>query len=381
MKKKILYNLLCSQPSGDSKYHGGGEYAKKVFKELALNYRDECEISVFYDENRFLDDWIYEILKENKIKHYNISNLKEIEPILASNNFDVYYTGLTSTENEIVFPLKIRKVATIHGMRSVELICDSKLIQYGNIKEKISTILKCLISKRIRNKHIKELKKLVDCFDDVICVSNHSKFAFKVYLNEDEKIKMYYSPIKNHALVTKDIEENILNLYGDYLLFIGGNRWLKNPYRFIEAIVNLIKKRTLSQNIIIVGKLSEKCESLISKYNNIINLDYVSPEELESLYKNCRVFIYPTLNEGFGIPPLEAMRYGTTCIVSGICSLPEIYGDAVYYCNPYDIGEIENRILYALKYPISRLKVIDKFENIQMIQELDLENLCKFIIK
>ena len=102
---------------------------------------------------------------------------------------------------------------------------------------------------------------------------------------------------------------------------------------------------------------------------------------MEQLYAGCRIFLYPTLNEGFGYPPLEAMRYGKTCVVSAVCSLPEICGDAVYYINPYDIGEISTRILEAIDAPMDYEMVLQRYEKILQRQENDLDNLVELIAK
>ena len=56
--------------------------------------------------------------------------------------------------------------------------------------------------------------------------------------------------------------------------------------------------------------------------------------------KKCKAFIHPSLYEGFGLPPLEAMSVGARCIVSNVSSLPEIYGRSVWYIDPYNYNEI-----------------------------------------
>ena len=73
------------------------------------------------------------------------------------------------------------------------------------------------------------------------------------------------------------------------------------------------------------------------------------------------------------------MRYGKTCVVSAVCSLPEVYGDAVYYVNPYDINEIKNRVLRAINEPLDVNIINKKFEEIQRKQNDDIDLLCKLI--
>ena len=78
-------------------------------------------------------------------------------------------------------------------------------------------------------------------------------------------------------------------------------------------------------------------------------MDYVDDIDLENLYANAYSFIYPSLNEGFGYPPIEAMHYGIPVLSSPFSSIPEVCGDAAIYFNPFSIDEIKNRILMILQ--------------------------------
>ena len=130
----------------------------------------------------------------------------------------------------------------------------------------------------------------------------------------------------------------------------------------------------------IYGNLPLRIRKKIKYIDNFMFFDYVSSEELEQAYQSCSVFFYPTLNEGFGLPPFEAMKYGRTCVVSAVCSLPEIYGDAVYYCNPYDLLEMENRILNAVEKPIREEHLKEIIDKIQSKQNQDIAKLCKLLM-
>jgi alpha-1,3-rhamnosyl/mannosyltransferase len=66
----------------------------------------------------------------------------------------------------------------------------------------------------------------------------------------------------------------------------------------------------------------------------------VADETLAALYRSARLFVYPSLYEGFGLPPLEAMASGCPCVVSRAAALPEVLGDAALYCDPCDVRDI-----------------------------------------
>jgi glycosyltransferase involved in cell wall biosynthesis len=81
---------------------------------------------------------------------------------------------------------------------------------------------------------------------------------------------------------------------------------------------------------------------------------YVSDGELRALYQHAACFVYPSLYEGFGLPPLEAMACGCPTIVARAASLPEICGDAALYCDPLDPGDIARRIGEVMESPALR---------------------------
>ena len=74
---------------------------------------------------------------------------------------------------------------------------------------------------------------------------------------------------------------------------------------------------------------------------NMFFTGYLKDEEIKSLMRHCKAFIQPSLNEGFGIPPMEAMSVGADCIVSNAGSLPEVYKNSVWYIDPYDYENID----------------------------------------
>lgn len=71
--KTILFDLLEAQPALTSKFHGGGEYIKAVFKNLVEKYVGEYILVVFFNKNLFLDEWIYNIINDKHIKYYNVT--------------------------------------------------------------------------------------------------------------------------------------------------------------------------------------------------------------------------------------------------------------------------------------------------------------------
>lgn len=383
--KKILFDLYNAQPNGETKFHGGGEYIKRVYGYLLNSYMmKQIELHVFYDKSKFIDEWIIESFKNSMVICHHIENYASLDKLIKLIDFDIFYSGLPSKEYELKNLKKIYSIGTIHGLRKLEMPVDKYTYMYrtgmDSMKSKVLYFLYTFANfNPTEEKNRVAYRKYLDVFDKIITVSNHSKYSMCNFLNVyEDSINVLYSPLK-----IADMQSNEKSLIkGKYILVISCNRWEKNSYRAISAIDGIINHPLLSEyKIVTVGEIPRKIRKKIRHINRYIQYDYVETENLENLYKYCDIFLYPSLNEGFGYPPLEAMKYGKTCIVSGVCSIPEICGDAVIYCNPHDIYEIRNRILMAVQNKKDPHAVYKRFHLIKEKQENDLEKLVRNIVE
>ena len=136
-----------------------------------------------------------------------------------------------------------------------------------------------------------------------------------------------------------------------YFLIVSGNRWEKNALRAIIALDELAANGSLpaDMKVIVTGASSLSIYRYKMKRADVFSFKgYVSDTELAKLYHNAYCLIYPSLNEGFGYPPLEAMYHHVPVIASAICSIPEVCGDAVLYVSPFSVNEIKCRIIQIL---------------------------------
>jgi glycosyltransferase involved in cell wall biosynthesis len=164
-----------------------------------------------------------------------------------------------------------------------------------------------------------------------------------------------YCPRKRVAIPgSSEMAAEVLREFGvsrrQYFLLIIGNRWRKNAFRAIKALDGVFSAYSeIDKNVLILGvdnpDMFVRC---VRNRGKFAFFGYVDEMELELLYQNAYSFIYPTLNEGFGYPPLESMRYGTPVMCSAITSTTEVCGDAVLYFNPFSVDEIKSRILLLL---------------------------------
>lgn len=136
----------------------------------------------------------------------------------------------------------------------------------------------------------------------------------------------------------------LYKIEGDYILAVGSIQPRKNLARLLEAYSDLLRARTHAKlpRLVIVGKRAWLYEETLRSVNllglqdNVLFTGYVPERDLPPLYSGALSFVYPSYFEGFGLPPLEAMRCGAPVITGDRTSLPEVVGDAGLMVDPFD---------------------------------------------
>ncbi len=129
-----------------------------------------------------------------------------------------------------------------------------------------------------------------------------------------------------------------MNLPKNYALYIGN----AYPHKNLEFLIDAWEKIDMPL-VLVCGRsvFYDRLTKLI-KNPNITLIGHV--DDLQDVYKQAKVFVFPTLMEGFGLPPLEAMKAGVPVICSDIPVLHEILGDAALYFNPKDPNDLKNKL-------------------------------------
>jgi glycosyltransferase involved in cell wall biosynthesis len=141
---------------------------------------------------------------------------------------------------------------------------------------------------------------------------------------------------------------NLYGIEGDYILSVGSIQPRKNLSRLIAAYSSLrhAQPGVKLPKLVLAGKrawLYDETLRTISELevgNSVILTGYVPSAHLPALYSGALCFVYPSYFEGFGLPPLEAMKCGSAVIVGNRTSLPEVVGDAAVLVDPFDVEEI-----------------------------------------
>ena len=201
--------------------------------------------------------------------------------------------------------------------------------------------------------------------DHIITVSENTKRDCVKYLGiPPEKITVIpcaASPIF-HPRPEKDVIAFLHNIgiQQPYVFYTGGLSSRKNVERLLDAY-EILCEEGYWHNLLIAGNSPDKthAESIQNRFGDrVIFTGHVPPQTLAYLYCGADMFVYPSLYEGFGIPPLEAMASGTPTITSNTSSLPEVVGDAGIMVDPNSTSEL----YCAMKLVANNKNVRDKLK-------------------
>jgi glycosyltransferase involved in cell wall biosynthesis len=199
--------------------------------------------------------------------------------------------------------------------------------------------------------------------DCILTVSEASKRDILHLFNvAPEKIVVVYNAIDTHFSVTPS-EEAVARVRERYqldhrfVLYVGNIKPHKNLVRLIEAFDELRRGELEDLKLLIIGDQISKLPALRRAvhrhklHKHVRFLGYLGDDQLAILYRLASVFAFPSLYEGFGLPPLEAMASGTPVLTSNVSSLPEVVGDAAMLVNPYDVDDIVDGLRRVLTNP------------------------------
>jgi glycosyltransferase involved in cell wall biosynthesis len=384
--KKVLFDLAATHTGALGSMHGGGVYAEVVFEKLA-SLVEQNTLEVFYFAHKKIAPNILALCEKHGIVEHKINKRSDIQTLVDTGKYHTLYSALPYENFANTDTQKIRFLYTIHGLRELEVPYSTQQWRYSLHWKRIAEWLFAicftqLYLKRTRNRFRKLLQKPNS---QIVTISAHSKYSilqqFGDIVSANDLTKLY-SPLldgKGKAQFLKTDPNDF-----QYFLLINGNRWIKNSYRALKALQRFYSSNPACEVKTLVLGL-DKPPKEFADDDHFIFKGYVSREELESAFATAYAFIYPTLNEGFGYPPLEAMKHGTPVLASAVSAIPEVCGDAVLYFNPYDESEIAIRIAEIYFDKNRRNDLIAKghkrFEEITKSQSDMLVTLCHMIMQ
>jgi glycosyltransferase involved in cell wall biosynthesis len=210
-------------------------------------------------------------------------------------------------------------------------------------------------SRRIYKKNI--LKISIRKADIIVADSHSTKRDIIEYFGvEDEKIKVVHLGVESRFRPIGNVEKYRLrnNLPSKMILNVGTLEPRKNVVTLIKAFKRLREKGFEDYKLVIAGDKGWLYEQIFKDVDHsglkqeILFRGVVSDEDLPMFYNCADIFVYPSLYEGFGLPPLEAMACGIPVITSNTSSLPEVIGDAGIMVDPTDDKSLSDAMYSVL---------------------------------
>jgi len=236
------------------------------------------------------------------------------------------------------YPKELKKVITVYDLVPIKFpqthCIDSILAHKYILKHSLKHTTKIISISYSTKRDITEYFKIPEEKIEVIHLGVDEDYK-PLPENEIEKIKQKY------------------NLNYPFILYVGTLEPRKNIPTLLKAYYKL-KKQGLPYKLVITGKKGWKYRNIFELINRlnlqreVVFTGYVPREDLPALYNAADLFVYPSLYEGFGLPPLEAMACGTPVITSNTSSLPEVVGNAGIMVNPYDVNGLAKAMYEVL---------------------------------
>jgi len=328
---------------------GVGRYTYEITNRILNDKALEFYFYYGYFSKKFILPYSNNQIKNVKALIFNYTILRKIFRRLL-----FFYTKFSNKKFDLYWEPNFVPLKNIKARKVVTSIHDFSFMLYKDFhpKERIEFFENNFFQNIYRS-------------NVIICFSNFTKREILERLNLDEKrVKVIY-----HG-----IDHNLFKIYNNFKLNF------KLPKKFILSVGSIEPRKNLKGLLTAYSKLpidikneyhlvlagfkgwnNKEILDLIEKNKRYIHyLGYVSDLELAQIYNLASLFIYPSFYEGFGLPPLEAMACGTPVITSNVSSLPEVGGEAVVYCNPYDVEDIKNKIEMVIKDEVLQKEMIKK---------------------
>lgn len=319
---------------------GIGRILLEFLREIKERHKD---INFILFDNQYTNSLLF----QDVLKNYKKVIIKEkftlwwdqiqLKNAIKKNNIDVFFSPYYK------IPL-LTKTKTILSIFDVTYLLVEPYNTYFRSKLYLKNFIK-LASKKAQ--------KILTC-------SNYTKNDLLKILNlPKEKIEVAYLGVSSKfKIIHKNNEmELVKKKYGidnKYLLYVGNFKPHKNVKRLIDAYNLLPETIKREYNLVLAGgeskRLTKSNKQLgLSDLQSTINVGHILDEDLPALYSSAELLVFPSLYEGFGLPPLEAMACGCPVVSSNTSSMPEVLGDAALFFNPYDVEEMSLAIRQMLE--------------------------------
>ncbi|ABK62543.1 glycosyltransferase family 4 protein [Clostridium novyi] len=315
---------------------GIGTYTENLVRNL-INIYNKDYFRLYWSEQNYNDfnKENTELLITSK-KHPRFFEQSYFCNDLNKNKMDIYHVPQNGIGLDV--NIKCKKIITVHD-----------LIPY---------IMPETVGRGYLLKFLKEMPNIIQNVHGIITVSEYSKKDILKFFPIDPD-KIFVTPLAADSIY-KPLDKNMCksllkekyNITNPFVLYLGGFSARKNVPSLINSFLKVHSSLNDDYNLVIAGARKDLGEYLNKKYSSLTNkikfTGFIPQEELPIFYNACDSFVYPSLYEGFGLPPLEAMSCGIPVITSNTTSIPEVVGNSGLLINPYSEDDISNSLVKLL---------------------------------
>jgi glycosyltransferase involved in cell wall biosynthesis len=352
----LLYDLTACQSTRE-RVHGGGEYAQAVFVHL-LERAPAGAVEAVWHPERPLPGEVNGAVQARGITLHAGRSVRDIQRLIAERRPRTFYSALPYKYYGTDFG-ETAFVMTVHGLRDIEQPSDVHAWRWARGPRRTLRTWWQYVTRRRRAERAKAefaaLLRVKTRRLTLVAASHHTQYALLTHFPflDPAQVRVVYSPrpLKTRPGDSAAPPAREMPPPGRRtVLLINADRWIKNAYRAVRALDDLIARRDAGLDTVVLGERDGRRYGPRHK-ERFRFLPYVPDTELMRLYGEAFCFLYPTLNEGFGYPPLEAMGRGTPVIASATGPVPEVLGDAALYIDPLRPEEMQNRLLRLVHEP------------------------------
>ncbi len=405
-RRHVLVDLLFCQPG----FHGGGEYGKAVFREVVDSAARFGDVQVWaaIDPTLFIDDWVWESCRRHGVNLVAVNSFDDIVSLVDSERFDAFfapaivvYTGYEYMKR-VGGPLKFRAgrtrvVGTLLDVRDLELAEDWERIatarrKAGCVRE-ASLAAAAWQSEAMRQaRHAESLRAMYrgicesPALDELVTISEYSAKSICDRLGTERPIHVLYAPEKARPRPESFTWPGLDLATDPFAVVLNAGREEKNAASVVAAFERLFSDRSFAAanprlKIVLTGiqGLDDVGVAKPAHRGRFITMPHLPAPRLEWLLVRARFLAYPSFNEGFGYPPLEAMTHGTPSLIGDNTSVPEVCGDAAVSCDPFDIESVVAGIREILDSPPSSASLRTQLTATAVRQRADMRALADLV--
>lgn len=254
---------------------------------------------------------------------------------------------LHCTSNTAPIKCKVPLIITLHDIIYLESISLFK--KSGTWYQKFGNMYRRLVVPTV----VKKSRK-------VVTVSNFEKDRIRNFMGLKDNLTAIYNGVGEHFV--KITDEKVLleakqeyNLPDNFMFFLGNTDPKKNTPNVLKAFAEFNSSSETKYKLVMLDYEENALKQVLSDNGHsemrtdIVMLGYVPNAKMPAIINQCKIFLYPSLRESFGIPILEGMACGVPVITSNTSSMPEIAGDAAAIVDPYKPEEIVGAIKHILE--------------------------------